>query len=301
MIRKLNSFFFDPVPVSGVARMRILIGLILVIQTLTLLPALDDFFGPGAFVTPSSMFGPGSPHIRLIEWWGGGALAVRMVFGIHLIASLSFLAGFFTRTSGVIAYLTLVSIHHQNLTILNSGDTALRFALFFLILAPSGALWSIDARNHHRKNSGSDQTPSIPKHAPWALRMIQLQTSAIYLFTSLSKVPGQTWFDGTAVYYATRLWDFERFGIDPLFNSMAALKILSWTTLALEFALGTLIWIPTLRIPLILCGIGFHLGIEFTMNIPWFEWVMITLLIGMWPTNRTFFPLMSRRTKSSQS
>jgi hypothetical protein len=297
MIRRLNAFFFDPLPVSPVARMRILIGIILLIQALTLLPALDDFFGPDAFASPATLFAPGALHFRLIEWWGGSAMAVKTVFAIHVTASLGFLAGFFTRTSGVIAYLTLLSIHHQNLTILNSGDTALRFALFFLILAPSGAMWSLDAR---RKSTHQAEGP-VPTHAPWALRMIQLQTTAIYLFTALSKYPGQSWFDGTAVYYATRLWDFERFGIDPLLNSLTALKLLSWTTLCLEFSLGTLIWIPKLRIPLILCGILFHLGIEFTMNIPWFEWIMIVLLIGMWPTNRTFFPALLQRVKSTES
>jgi hypothetical protein len=131
--------------------------------------------------------------------------------------------------------------------------------------------------------------------------MIQIQTAAIYLFTAVSKLSGASWWDGTAVYYATRLWDFERFGFDPVFNSLTAMKIVTWTSIVLEIALGTLIWIPFLRIPLILLGITFHLCIEFSMNIPWFEWIMIILLIGMWPADRTFFPLVSRRVKPAQS
>lgn len=292
MIRTLHDFFFRPIPVTAVARLRILIGAMLVIQAFALIPGLDHYFGPEAFVSTSSLFGETAPHLRLIDRLGGSAAAVRAVFAIHLIAAIAFTCGLFTRIAGTLAYLTLISIHHQNLTILNSGDTALRFSLFFLILAPSGSLWSIDSRG-----SGSQ----IPEHAPWALRMIQIQTVGIYLFTAISKLPGKTWQDGTAAYYATRLWDFERFGIDPLFNSLTAMKLLTWGSLGLELALGTLTWIPALRIPLILCGILFHLGIEFSMNIPWFEWIMIILLIGLWPSNRTIFPILSRSVKSLQS
>jgi uncharacterized membrane protein YphA (DoxX/SURF4 family) len=291
MIHKLDSFFFKPIPITGIVRMRILIGLILIIQALALLPGLDHFFGPDAFVSTLSLYAPGAPHLRLIDWLGGSGTAVRTVLGIHLVAALGFTIGFFTRTSGVIAYLTLISIHHQNLTILNSGDTALRFALFFLIWCPSGGAWSVDSRFK----------TTIPEHSPWALRMIQLQTATIYLFTAISKLNGHSWRDGTAAYYASRLWDFERFGFDPVFNSLTAMKILTWASVGLELALGTLIWIPFLRIPLILIGITFHLCIEYSMNIPWFEWIMIILLVGMWPDHRTFFPCMSRRMKSLKS
>ena len=291
LIRMFDTFFFHPIPITGVARMRILIGIMVLIQALTLLPGLEHFFGPDAFVSTHSLYGPGAPHLRLIDWLGGSNRAVRAIFGIHLIAAFCFTIGFFTRTSGIITYLTLISIHHQNLTILNSGDTALRFALFFLIWSPAGGAWSVDSR----------KKPTTSGHAPWALRMIQIQTAAIYLFTAISKLNGQSWRDGTAAYYATRLWDFERFGFDPVFNSLIAMKWITWASVGLELALGTLIWIPSLRIPLILSGIAFHLGIEFSMNIPWFEWIMIILLVGMWPANRTFFPLLSRRMKSVQS
>jgi len=289
--RKLDTFFFEPIPIAGIARMRILIGIMLLIQALTLLPGIDHFFGPGALVSTQSLFGPGAPHMRWIDWLGGGAGAVRMVFGIHMIAALGFTLGFFTRASGILTYLTLISIHHQNLTILNSGDTAIRFALFFLVCSPAGGAWSLD----------SGKSDSSRGHAPWAFRMIQIQTSAIYLFTAISKLQGHSWRDGTAAYFATRLWDFERFGFEPVFNSLTAMRLVTWSSVALELALGTLIWIPALRIPLILLGIAFHLGIEFSMNIPWFEWIMIILLIGMWPADRTFFPVRLRSVKSTQS
>ena len=55
---------------------------------------------------------------------------------------------------------------------------------------------------------------------------------------------------------------------------------MTWGTLILEFSLGTLIWFKEFRKPLIIAGIFFHLGIEYMMSIPFFEIVMIALLIN---------------------
>jgi hypothetical protein len=52
-----------------------------------------------------------------------------------------------------------------------------------------------------------------------------------------------------------------------------------WMTLLLELALGTLIWFKELIRPLIILGIGFHLSIEYMMSIPFFEIMMILLLV----------------------
>ena len=56
---------------------------------------------------------------------------------------------------------------------------------------------------------------------------------------------------------------------------------LTWSTLAVELALGTLIWIRELRYWVLLAGVGLHLGIELSMNIPMFEWIMIITMLCM--------------------
>jgi hypothetical protein len=287
--RWLHSFLFAPEPVYTLALLRILFGVLLVVSAVFLIPHFSDYYGPEALIDASKLY-RGQFRIRLIEWAGGSREASILVFSLHLGASLAFLLGWRTRLSGWIAYLTLTSLHHQNPTILNSGDVALRITLFFLACSPAGEAWSIDSR-------GSDPKPK----SPWALRMIQFQMAFIYLSTALHKLPGTDWRDGTAVYYASRLWDFERFLFTPLFDSLPMVKLLTWGSLALEFALGLLIWIPALRMPLILLGIGFHLGIELTMNIPWFEWVMIFMLLSFIPSERIFFLLRPRRAISAES
>jgi hypothetical protein len=286
-MRFWGSFFFMTGSVSMIHRLRTLTGILLVIQVLTLFPHAHDYFGPGSLVSTRTLYGEGEGRLLLMEWLGGSPAAVLTILGVHLVASIAFLAGLYTRIAGVIAFLTLVSIHHQNLVILHAGDSALRNLLFLLIWAPT--------------SSPSKDEPSSPQVPLWTLRMIQIQTSFIYLSTALMKIQGTAWKEGTAVYFATRLWDFERFPIPGILDSLPALRILTWFSLGLEFALGTLIWIPKLRVPLVLLGILFHLGIEWCMNIPWFEWIMIVLLLSFWPSNRNFFPAFLQRSKSAES
>jgi hypothetical protein len=120
-----------------------------------------------------------------------------------------------------------------------------------------------------------------PRVAPlWTWRLIQIQLSVVYLWTFWHKLKGDSWIDGTAVYYATRLETMTNFTIPYLMDSMTFLKYLTWGTLIAEFSLGALIWFDEFRKPLIFIGIVFHLGIEYIMSIPFFELIMISLLLN---------------------
>jgi hypothetical protein len=43
--------------------------------------------------------------------------------------------------------------------------------------------------------------------------------------------------------------------------------------------LGVLIWVKPLRYPLLLIGLLFHLAIEYSLNVPMFEWDVLTAYI----------------------
>ena len=52
----------------------------------------------------------------------------------------------------------------------------------------------------------------------------------------------------------------------------------------IELGLGTLVWFRELRYPVLLAGLCLHLGIEYAMNIPLFEWISIaTYAVFIYP------------------
>ena len=111
--------------------------------------------------------------------------------------------------------------------------------------------------------------------APWAQRWLQLQLAFVYCQTFFAKLSGRHWIDGWAVYFAARYDDCQRFMLPVIFDTPFIIKGLTWGTLVIEFALWALVWFKELRYWVLLSGIFLHMGIEITMNLPMFEWVMM--------------------------
>ena len=271
-----NRFFFKKEPVEGFGMFRIFFGATSVLNAVLMIPGLHEFFGPRGMMeahSPSTLAG-----INLFYFFPVTSLTLSLVFGLYMISSLTLMAGLFTRVSAALSFLSLCSLHDLNNLVLHSGDTAMRLVLFLLVFARSGDSFSLD-RWFRRRGGGLKGPPRM--QAPWAQRLIQIQTSFIYFSTAYYKFDGESWINGNSVYYTSRLWDFERFPVPILFNHLALMKPLTWISLLVEWSLGVLVWVPGLRVPVVIAGILLHLGIEWTMNIPAFEWVMMSLIFCM--------------------
>jgi hypothetical protein len=73
------------------------------------------------------------------------------------------------------------------------------------------------------------------------------------------------------------LEEFRRF---PMFEPGAfTVSLLTWGTLVVEFACGILIWFRDLRYWVLLAGLGLHLGIEYSMNVPLFQWIILATYV----------------------
>jgi hypothetical protein len=57
-----------------------------------------------------------------------------------------------------------------------------------------------------------------------------------------------------------------------------AYQIATWATIGLEIMLAFLVWLPPVRRGVVFIGIAFHLGIELTMDLFMFQWLMILIL-----------------------
>ena len=104
--------------------------------------------------------------------------------------------------------------------------------------------------------------------------MIQIQTAVVYFATFYWKTLGRTWLNGTAVYYVLHLVEDRHFPL-PAIDNLFVLTLLTWGTLAIEFSMGTLVWFRELRYPVLLAALCLHMGIEYALNIPLFEWISI--------------------------
>ena len=277
LVEAWNEFFFAPQSPIPIALFRVMYGL-LVIATLTLLrPDWLAWYGPHAWVSLSTMHAlePGTrlnlfAVIPQTDGW------INALFWIFLGSAILLTIGFLTRLNSLLVFLCLASVHQRNVYILHAGDTFLRVAGFFLIFAPAGAALSIDRLIHVWRGK---EDASIRPRSPWAQRMIQFELALMYFATFCVKLKGAPWLQGTATYYILHLDEFKRFPIPSWFLHPLMLKMESWTALVLEFSLGVLIWVKELRYIILTLGLLFHLSLEYALNIPMFQWDILSAYV----------------------
>lgn len=276
LFRSWNKFFFEPQSPTPVALYRILFGLLVIADLILLRPAWLTWYGPHAFMSLETMHKVATgPRINLFELLPQTDFAINAFFWAFLLFAVSLTAGFMTRFSSIAVYVCLTSIHQRNFYIENGGDTVLRVTGFLLIFAPAGAALSVDRWLRIRRGR---EGIAVPLHSPWAQRLIQIQTAVVYLATFYWKTLGQAWIDGTALYYVMRLDEFHHFPM-PAIRSLFLVMLLTWLTLLIEFAMGVLVWFRELRYFVLLAGLCLHLSVEYSMNLPLFQWIMISTYV----------------------
>lgn len=272
-----DNFFFAPQSPLPIALFRILYGICVSATVILFHSDWLEWFGVHGWISLATN-AKAEPGVRLNlftvmpqdDRW------IASFFWIFLAFALLLTIGLWTRVSSVAVFFCLASMDQRNLLILHGGDTFLRIAGFFLMFAPAGAALSLDHRILSRKTV---EGAVIEPRAPWAQRMIQFELALLYLTSALWKLKGNTWLEGTALYYVLHLHSIARFPLPGWIQYPAVLKIGSWFAIVLEFSLGTLIWFRRFRYPLLLLGLLFHLSIEYALNVPMFEWDILTAYV----------------------
>ena len=275
ILNRWDRFFFTPAPVEGVAIFRIVWFGLLLMALLFDLGNAEDFYGPNAILslnTVKTQFN--YPHLNLFYFMGTEVSTVYFMMIVYGLSLFCAMIGFQTRIAMVVSLVLMASFHQRNIWLLSSSEVLMRIVMTLLVCAPAGNALSIDSWVARLKKS-----PLPREWAPWAMRLIQIQLSVVYVWTVWHKLKGDLWIDGTAVYYATRLHSMTNLPVPVLLDNIFLIKLMTWGTLILEFSLGTLVWIKEFRRPLITMGLFFHLGIEWMMSIPFFELIMMCLLL----------------------
>jgi Vitamin K-dependent gamma-carboxylase len=280
-LRKLREawdhFFFSPQSPVPIGLFRIFWGICVFVKILLLHSDWLNWYGVHGWVTLQTMqvVEPGI-RLNLFTVMPQDDRWIAAFFWVFLGCVLLLTMGLWTRLLTVVVFLCLTSIDQRNLLMLHGGDTFLRCAGFFLMFAPAGAAFSLDRLIAIRRGK---QDPQMKPRAPWAQRIIQLELALLYLTSFFWKLKGHTWLNGTALYYVIHLHSIARFPLPHWIQATPMLRAGAWFTLALEFSLGTLIWSRRFRYPLLLVGLLFHLSIEYSFNLPMFEWDVLTAYI----------------------
>jgi hypothetical protein len=293
-LRAFWDFWTRPIRAESLAMFRILLGLTFLGNLLTGIgSSLSLTCGPDGICPPEAcdawlaqsgrlclLRGPVSLPIlsdRLPEnlaraWteWGATPGAAYLLFAL-LLASLGCMTlGLGTRLSTLAALILACTFHHRLSWLMNGGDYLVRNGLYFLVLSPAGAVWSID--NILRRRLWGRRVDSPVLIPPWSVRLMQIQVCTMYFFTGVVKL-APDYLNGEALYWVLNDIAICRWPYAQVPIPMLVCRLMTWTTLVFELGFSFLVCIRPIRKYVLLVGLAFHLGIFVVMEIGWFSQV----------------------------
>jgi hypothetical protein len=225
-----------------------------------------------------------------------------------LILILLFTLGLFTRVTSVLVWLATVSYIHRTQQVLFGMDTMMNILLFYLMIGNSGAALSLDrliaryraVRASLRRSGTIDASaraflacPPPSMSAGLAQRLIQVHFCFIYVAAGLSKLKGETWWNGRAFWDVVvnpeftlmQYWWYEnalRWLISVKFVYYFMTATIVWVTLFTEIAGPFLLW-TRLRWLVIFLATAMHAVIGVLMGLNLFELLMVVMLLAYLP------------------
>jgi Vitamin K-dependent gamma-carboxylase len=290
-LKQWYSFWFKYGSPVTMGVFRILMGGLILLNLINIAPFFSDWFDPYGYL-PANISGYAlDGHVRLGQDSGLHLVRINLLqgvespaliaifYGVTMLAALFTCIGYWTRISSIVLAIGIVTIHHRTTLVLHGGDTVMRIMAIYMAIAPSGAAVSLDRLFAVRKG----KAPAIPPLVSmWPQRLIAYNCSLIYLTTTWAKWFGQLWKSGDAAWYPARLNEFERFPVPSFLNDYPVVKFATYGTLAVEFGLATLVWFKPLRKWVLLAGVGLHLYIDYSMNIPLFSYLMMSMYVAFY-------------------
>jgi hypothetical protein len=278
----------QPIRAERLAAFRIGLAAVLLIDILlTYLPNVDRFFGAGTLGDPSALGRTGSVWSWDSVRWNWSLLRgveSSNVFGVALgtwaVAAGLLLVGLWTRVAAIVTWALAVSIHYVNPGIHNAGDTIRNIGLFYLMLCPCGAVWSIDAWRIRRQCGAP-----LFVH-PWPVQLMLIQLAVIYFFNGLHKLVSPQWQSGEVLYWvlANPMW--SRWSYAQLPTPYLAAQLGAWITMIWELLFPLLILRPRSRAVALCIGAAFHVGILVSMELGAFPLYMMCLYLPFAPWER---------------
>lgn len=222
--------------------------------------------------------GTGSWSLHLL--WASPAWQWILLFA-RLGAGVALVVGFRSQLSAAVAWLLTVSMQTRAPMLVSGGDVLLAMMLFWSILLPVGAHFSLDARRRG--------TPA-PGESVLSLASVgvMLQIVIMYWYTALSKW-NPAWLGGDALETILSGGMLTRPLGNLLLSMPLLLKLLTWGTLLWELVGPLLLlspWKTRWLRPIGLVGfVLLHIGIELSINVLIFSFSSLAALLLFLPAS----------------
>jgi hypothetical protein len=245
---------------------------------------------------------------RLLRPWQEDASLLHTAAILWAIAAGMLALGWQTRIAAIATFVLNTSFVNLNPNIDNAGDVIRCIIVFYLMLCPCGAVWSVDrliekwrkpeARQARSASEGHDAVPLQPGSAlacasgsrivvsPWPLRLLFIQLTLIYFMNGLYKLGGADWLSGNSLYYVLCDVTLTRFSYAQVSVPFCLTRVLTWFVLIWEVGFPLWVSLPWTRKAALWIGVLFHVGIYVSLELGNFAPYILTLYLPLVPWER---------------
>jgi antimicrobial peptide system SdpB family protein len=266
----------------GASLFRIIAGVGILYQYLINYEQRHYLFGPNG-VMPFNDFVAETGSGFSIYVWARTPLVFELLFHLGLVVAVLFIVGWRTRLMTALNYVFWWSLHRRFSVLWDGGDNVMQLVLVYSLFADLGAHWSFDAVRRRSRPVDPEWARLRAIAHNVAMLAFALQISLVYGVAGLTKVQGETWRNGTALYYALRAGEFALPGYsEMIFHNSFLLTALAYCTVAFQVSFPFLLFMNRrTRTLMVLAGLTFHLGIAIFMGLITFATFLIAVDLSL--------------------
>lgn len=301
--RGWNRFWYAPSDPLPCAVLRIVVGLLVIGHLLMLMPGLDRWHSSAGLLSPQVVTAAIAADGGRAAWHPSyfahlGPLESRVAHGLAIAAAAAFAAGLFSRVMGLITLAALLSCFHRLPLVAGQAEPVLIFLVAYLCIGPAGARLSV-SRWLARRQSPLEEAPVRPSYwATLSLRMIQVHLAAFVAMMGLTKLNGDAWWQGEAIW--NLLAQTHSRPLDLAWMRNYELLVNFWThaVVFFELAFPVLIWHRLARPILLVLGTLLWLSIIAATGLLLFGMTMIAATLAFVPAE-AYHGLLAARSGAS--
>lgn len=272
-----DRFWYTPRLPHLLAIIRIACGAMLAYVHVVWTSSLAAFMGHDAWISRDVV-----QQLHATDWawswlWYVESLPLLWLHQLLAIAcSLMMMLGLFSRITVPLAWWMSLMVCHRMTGALFGLDQIVVMLAMYLSISRCGSVLSLDRRLGQRWGL-SWLLPDPGPHSSnnLATRLIQLHLCVIYLFGGLSKMRGEMWFDGSALWYTAVNYEYQSLDLTWLGHFPFLIAALTAATIFWETFYCALVW-PSMTRPVALgMAVLVHGGIALALGMVTFGTIMI--------------------------
>ena len=290
--RQWDEFWFQPEDPLTLGVLRIVTGLMLVYTHVVWGIKLEAFLGPNGFQDPLLVRELVPDSTAWSFWWYVPESSLWTVHWVCVGALVLYTLGLWTTLTKWAAPLITISYANRAPNANFGLDQINAMLALYLAIGPCGAKLSLDRlwKNYRcgvrsLRDKGRWSVPAVAPSstARLSIRLIQVHMCVIYFFAGVSKLKGDAWWNGEAVWMALSNTEYQSRDLTWIAWYPWISDLLTHATIMWEMTFWIFVWRPVWRPIYLLIGVLMHVGIGMFLGMWTFGLVMIFTYISYIP------------------